>query len=229
MAKVREATTNGAVITTISRSFVTHAGGAPTAGNLLIAALGLTAQQASMTGPTDWTLIEQVTFGAGNMFGAWHYKISDGTEDTIAYSWGASASGTIVIMEFDDDVTTLDDSADDESDISTAVTTFDTGAATATVATGLALVMFNADDGRNVDAGRAYSDSFLEEIAAFNAAAGRGAVFIAAKAISGTGSYSCQYTTSDTGDEGYGSVALFVTPAGGSVPRSNLLLMGVGA
>jgi len=135
-----------------------------------------------------------------------------------------------VIAEYDDAVTTLDDSNDDETDISTAATTFDTGSATATEASGLAIAFFGIDSGRNVDAGRAYSDSFGEDVASFAAAADRGGVFLASKAISATGAHSCQYTCTDTGDRGYGSIALFVTPSGGppATKKHRRALLGVG-
>jgi len=217
MAVVRSAALNQSGSTSITRTFSTHASpaGAPASGHLLISCLVTTALQSSVTPPTGWTVIESMPLSSTYLYASWAYKFCDGTDDTVTWSWGASSTATLVILEFDDAVTALDDSAEDESDINTAATTFDTGSATATVSTGLALAFFGIDSGRNVDGGRAYNNSFGELIASFAAAADRGGVFLASKAISGTGAYDCQFTTTDTGDRGYGSIALFGTPSSG--------------
>lgn len=232
MSLVRSAGVNQATNTTISRTYSTHAGGAPTAGNLLIACVSINVTPSSHT-PPGWNEIQTSPLGSGNTFGSWYYKISDGTEDTVTWSWAGSSTATLVITEWNDAVTTLDSSNEDVTDISTIVTTYDTGTATASESAGLAIAMFTADSGLNVDGGRAYNNSFVEDVASFAAASARGGVFLASKAISATGSYSCQYTTTDTGDEGYGSIALFVTPSGGSFQaawaRGSNVIMGTGA
>lgn len=174
--------------------------------------------QASHTPPATWNVIQSISFSSGQLFSSWAYKICTGTEDIVTWAYPTAGAATLVITEWNDAVTTLDSSSEDESDITTATTTFDTGSATASVASGLAIAFFGADSGRNVDAGRAYNNSFVEDIASFAAAADRGACFIASKAISGAGGYACQYTCTDTGDRGYGSIALFVTPATGGQP-----------
>lgn len=168
-----------------------------------------------------------MTLGSTFLHATWYYKFCTGAEDAITWSWGTSSPATLIIAEYGDAVTALDSSNEDVTDIGTAATTFDTGSATASQANGLALAFFGVDSGRNVDGGRAYNNSFVEDVASFAAAADRGGVFLASKAITASGADSCQYTCTDTGDRGYGSIALFYTPSGGGSLVGNGLTGGL--
>lgn len=185
-----------------------------TAGNLLIFAFARSAVTA-ITG--DWGTIAGWTIGpsspanSGNMGAAWFWKIAAGGETVVTTaSTDETGNWCAVIVEIEGPfaASPFDVSAEDESNISTPVTSQSTGTTAATAqADEFAVAFFGADNGSNVTDGRAYSNSFTEVVFANSGA--RAPALIAKKVLSATGTVQSTFSTTDTGDEMYGAVMTF--------------------
>lgn len=211
MSVVQSSGTNFGSTTSTSRTFTS----APTSGHLLTAALSMSLAPVGLSEPSGWTKYAELTTGAVRTYLYW--KQSDGTETSVAWSWSSGGGfGSVNIKEWDDAAVGPPIVAEDESNASTVVTSQGTGTAVATAATGLALAVFSADTFSNTDGSRAYSNSFSE--ASADGSSTRSPLYIASKAISGTGNYSCTFSCTDTGDEMYGAIALFQPASGGNTP-----------
>jgi len=172
----------------------------------LIAALTVDKDSGAITIPAGWTLIGTAEFG-NTVSGAFAYKISDGTEGAVAWTWtNSEASHVIWISEYSG-ITALDvfaeaDSAD--ADV-TSQTTGTTAANTAD--NSLAVAIWGADTSSNVDNGPAYTNGFTE-LHPFDPGALVG-MAIATKILTGTAAVESTFTTTGTGDAMYGKVAVF--------------------
>ncbi len=216
--KIQSASTNTSGVTSITVNF-----SAATEGNLLIVAVGSSASQTWGTAPADWTLLTQVPDGSGNMSGIWYYKIATGGETSVTVTL-SNISSTLrgALCEFEGPFadSPLDQTAENEDNISTPVTSQASGTTgTTTQADELLVAFFAADAANNVDAGRAYTNGFTEEEANFTNS-GRAAAILAKLVVAATGTYSTTFSTTDTGDEMYGAIATFKKAAeagGGSL------------
>lgn len=195
-----------------------------TAGNLLIFAVGRSTSH-SVGGtwgtPTGFSDLPNSGILNGNMGGGYWYKIAAGGETTVT-SNGTGEAGNwcaaVVELEGPFDGTPLDKTAEDESNLA-ATDTSQTSGTTATTAQNdeLGVAIYAADNASNVTDGRAYTNSFSEVI--FANSGSRASVIVAKKVLSAADAIESTFSTTDTGDEMYGSVATFkkLVAAGGSV------------
>jgi len=210
----------------------------PVSGNLLIFGAGRSSSHGAggawSTGgaPTGWTFIQDSGINVGNIGGALLYKISDGTETSVATS-GTNPQGTSlpVVAEIEGpfEASPLDVSAEDTTHLSTVVTSQSTGTTGTTAQNDeLAIAFFVGDAFQNVDGTRTYTNSFTEVVIG-DGSVSRATSILAKKVLSATGTVECTFGCTDTGDEMYGAIATFKKQAaGGSVIPKHLALLGVG-
>lgn len=193
-----------------------------TAGNLLVFAIARSAVTA-ITGDwgaiTGWTAFPQSPGNTGNLGSAAWWKIAAGGETSVTTaSTDETGNWCAVVTEYEGAfaASPLDVQAEDETHISSTATTQSSGT-TATTAQNdaLAIAYFGADNGSNVTDGRSYSNSFTEVVFANSGA--RASVTVCKKVLSATGTVETTFTTTDTGDEMYGAVAVFKKASSGSV------------
>jgi hypothetical protein len=205
---------------------------AATAGNLLIVMAAISTADTWGTAPTGYTLLTQVPNGSGTMTSIWYYKIAAGGETGATVAWSGVQTYRLGMAEFEGafDATPLDVTAEDETNISTAVTSQPSGT-TATTAQNdaLALAFFGGERGDFISNATAYTNSFTER--AFYdgpTSPGRPGLAIASRVLSATGTYTTTFSCTDTGTPMYGAIAVFkkYVAAGGPTPR--LSLLGVG-
>lgn len=187
----------------------------PVSGNLLVFGVSRASPYSaggSWGTPSGWTLIKNTGINTGNMGAAWYYKISNGSETSVATS-GSGFQGAwqafVIEIEGSFAASPFDVSAEDLTNIATVVTSQASGT-TATTAQNdaLALAFFAADRQDTVDGTRGYSNSFTEVVFT-DLSATRAAAMIAKRVLSATGTYSSTFSCTDTGDEMYGSIAVF--------------------
>ena len=213
---------------TSGNASATLASGA-TAGNLLIFAVGRAVTHGiggSWGTPTGFTDLPNSGVNNGNLAGGGWYKIATGGETTVS-SNGTSEQGNwcaaLVELEGPFDASPLDQIAEDEANLATVVTSQPSGTTGTTAqADELAIAYFAADNGSNVDGGgtRNYSNSFTEVLFANSGA--RASAHVAKRVLSATGTFSCTFSVTDTGDEMYGAIATFKKQAaagGGTFTR----------
>lgn len=172
--------------------------------------------------PSGWTPLPDSGIAVGNVAGAGFYKISDGTETTVATA-GTNVQGNVqcMVIEYEGPFAAvpLDVVAEDVTNLTNVVTSQTTGT-TATTAQNdaLAVAYWAFDRGDTIDGSRAYTNSFTEVGFSDQSAARAGAI-VAKKVLSATGTVECTFSCTDTGDELYGAVAVFkkLVAAGGSV------------
>jgi hypothetical protein len=187
----------------------------PVSGNLLVFGVGraITHTAGGDWGtPSGWTRIHDSGINTGNLGGCWFFKISDGTETSVATA-GSGFQGTwqafVAELEGSFAASPLDVAAEDAANIATVVTS-QTSGTTGTTAQNdeLALAFFASDRMDTVDTSRVYSNSFTEVVFTDQQTT-RAASMLAKKVLSATGTVECTFSVTDTGDEMYGSVATF--------------------
>lgn len=188
--------------------------GAATLGNLLVCYVSVTTAGRTVTTPAGWTAGPANSAGTA-MSSALFWKESDGTETGVTLTLSGSGGGYANIMEFDAtgaDLSALDASASDATNVSTAVTSQTSGTAVGTATNGLALAFFSVDIGGNVDAGRAYTNSFIESDTSDTANTSRGGYYLARKVITAN-SNETTFSTTETAEEMHGSIIVFSATA----------------
>ena len=211
-----EASSTSPAANTVTVSF-----SAAVAGNLLVA--GFTRSQSVTWGadPSGWTAITGVPDAAGgSMASKWFYKIAAGGETTVTMTTtetGVTFRGVMAEFEGPFAASPLDVTAEDETNISTPVTSQTSGTtATTAQASELAVAFFGADRADTVTDGHAYSNSFTEvHFASTTSSTSRAMAALAKKVLSATGTQQCTFSTTDTGDDMYGAIATFKAAAGG--------------
>lgn len=167
----------------------------------------------------SWIPISKIADGTGNMGANWYYKVMAGGETSVT-ACVSTVTGNMsgVFCEFIGPwaASVLDVFAHNLENISastTSISTCPTG--TTSQADELAVAFFAADNGGNVTDGRSYSNTFIEQF--FSTSGARASSIIAKKILSATGAVETTFTTTDTGDEQYGAVAVFrqLVAAGG--------------
>ena len=197
---------------------------APAAGSLIVTALSVDKDSGAITVPTGFTLINSYT--STDVSGAFAYKISNGTETSVVWNWTTArtaASGVGVWTG----LIGFDVSAEADSGVSV-VTSQSTGTtATTAQANELAIAVVTADTGGNVDAGRAWTNSFTEFIwESDTPASGIPGLGMASKTLSSTGTVESTFSASDTGDQMWASIATFKA-SGGNFRFEGLQLNGL--
>ena len=200
----------------------------PVSGNLLVAVFnnGSGTAQADVSG---WT---KLTGGAGSMSTYLFYRISDGTETSFTPNYGVGVE-TWKVLHFEGNATSavLDDWDSDATNASGASTTCFSGTATATVTDALALFAAVSRDQRFMEAGTlSVNNSFTAISVATNTSLGiasaSAGIEIWGRDVTATGNYSCTETSTDTGDENIGILAIFKALAApitfsGTIPTLN--------
>lgn len=185
--------------------------GTATAGNLLVCGASVDAGVTAFVTPSGWTAADNYEGAA--IAGANFYKVSDGTETNAAISWGNSRAASAWILEFDStdiDTGTAPLLAEDESNVSTVVTTQSSGTTSATtVADALAIATYSSDAMATVFVGRSYTTDYTERMQVGSSSSTRPGSMVATSVRSSTGAQSCTFTTTDTGDEMYGQILVF--------------------
>lgn len=124
----------------------------PTSGRILLCCAGWDKNATSFTTPSGFTALGQ---RAGtSVSGAMFYKVSDGTETSVAVTAGSAptSGGTVWVAEVDTTTTLVDYTNPTYSD--TAVASVSTGTATGT---GVAVAFATVDSFINVDDGPPYN------------------------------------------------------------------------
>lgn len=197
----------------------------PTAGNLLIGGVGRGATHTSGgSWGLPWTAIHDSGINVGALGGAWSYRYADASETAWTTAGVNPAGGwQAMVIEFEGPFATspLDVAAENATLIGTIGTTISSGTtAASTQNDALAIAFFSADRQDQIDGSRTYSNSFTE--ANFTDLGGaRATCFAAAKVLSATGTQECTFSCTDTGDEMYGSIAVFkkLVAASKAMPR----------
>lgn len=189
-----------------------------TAGNLLVAGVVVSSSSAGFTTPTGWTLLHHYQ-ASGALNFAFYYRVSDGTETNVTMSWVNTLQSNAFIAEYEGwtGTPTLDQSAENETNLASATTSCSSGSITTTQAACLLVAAFGSDSYNNVDGGRAYSDSFAERVAYNSGSGTRPGIFLADREVSSTGTYDTTFSTTDGGDEMYGAIAAFYSAGGGGI------------
>lgn len=185
-----------------------------TSGNLLICYVCVTVAGRTCTTPTGWTL--GYSSSNGTAFSSHIYwKESDGTETGVTLTLSGSGGGYANIMEFDAtgaDLSAVDASAEDTTNISTATASQSTGTAVGTGSNGIAIAFWGIDIGGNVSTGRAYTNSFVESDTSDMGNTSRGGYLLASKVITGT-SNETTFSHTETNEEMHGSILVFSASA----------------
>lgn len=205
--EVQEAQNNVSGVTGTTATFT-----AATAGNLLVLGVASNTAQTWGTTPTGWNILAQVTNGSGNMSAIFYWVIAAGGETSAVLAWsnsGSNARWALVEFEGAFDGTPLDVSTENEASISTAVTSMSTGTTGTTAQNDeLAVGYFASDASETVETGRAYTNSFAENLWP-NGVLGRAGSWFVSKVLSATGTAETTFSTTDTGDEMYAAIATF--------------------
>lgn len=195
---------------------------AATAGNLLIVMGCLVAADTWGTAPTGYSVLTQVPDTTGLFTAIWYWKIAAGGETGATVAWGAIPNYRLGMAEFEGAfaASPLDVTAEDETNISTAVTSQASGTtATTAQADALGVAMFAGERADFFSNATAYTNSFVER--AFYdgpASPGRPGLAIASRVLTATGTYSTTFSCTDTGTPMYGAIAVFKkAAAGGSI------------
>lgn len=189
------------------------ASGPATAGNLLIAVASNRAGQ-TYSDPSGWNRIHDGT--SASIATAWWWKVSDGTESSIAVTQSGSGNWTCTIAEYDDAIadSPFDVAAENEANIASVVASQSTGTTgTTSAANSIAIALFTGRSGTAMDADRAYTNSFAEDVF-YGPVTNRPGHILASKVLSATGTVECTFSNSE-GTQSYGSIAVFKLAGGG--------------
>lgn len=213
MAFSRVQTVSGSNTTTAATSS-SRSISAPAAGSLIVTGISIDKDSGAITVPTGFTLLHDHV--AADTSGAMAYKVSDGTETSVQWSWTTSRMhASWVVVYTAADTPTLDQKAENNSG-TTAVTSISTGT-TGTTATAneLAIAMAGADSGASVLNGRSWTNSFTQIISDPDPASGAPAAVVAEKSLSSTGTVETTFSTTSAGDQMWATVATFREGTGG--------------
>lgn len=187
---------------------------AATLGNLLLFVVGRSAVHSAggaWGAIADWNMLPNTPINSGNLAcGAW-WKIAVGGETTVVTT-DTNEQGTAqcTVCEFEGPfaVSPLDVTAENEANIATVVQSCSSGTTGATAQNdALAIGYWGGDSTQNFD-DRAYTNSFVESIFT-NISAARGCAMVASLVLSAIGTVECTLSTTDTGDEMFGAMAVF--------------------
>lgn len=208
-------------------------------GDLLVAYISQGTGGALFSGVTDnsgsgsWT---QLGVGANSASteGVWFYKWANGSETVVTATFSSSAAADMVVTKTTGWVNTHSTTPPEDSDenvahITTAITTSPIGMGTVTSTTASAVVIawISSDGLGTITDSRSVSDG-----ASYTETANQGTqIYTYAHEKSSTGTFSPQYSYTDSGDQVYAASAVFgdSAPAGGttvSVPLGTLTLTG---
>ena len=179
-----------------------------TASNALFAVVGVAAGGDAFTTPSGWTLISD--FSSGAFGGALYYRSATGSGETVGFSWTDSGRPTAAIIEVSGLALTLEDNAEDETNISTIVTSQGTGTATPTSTDCLGVAFGVFEHYEDWDGGFAVTDSYVVRANVDNATTSSPKVVIATKVVDDGSSQGPTFSTTDSGQRAYGAVGVWI-------------------
>lgn len=183
----------------------------PTTGNLLIAMVTYDKDATAINAPSGFTMAASVR-GASTS-GAIAYKISDATETTVSFTSTTARVYQMAVREYSG-IDTFDVAAFTAySDTAVTSRSSNTTATTAS-ATALAIALFGSDSRGNTDAGGAFTNSFVDQAIDPGGASGNAGFYVAIRDLTSTGTYETTYSTSGTGDQMVGMIAVFYQSGG---------------
>lgn len=181
---------------------------AAVAGNLLVAYGTVTASRTATT-PAGWTAGPTVSSSALSTHTFW--KEAAGGETGVTIVLSSSNAGYYNIIEIDSgtaDLSAVDASAEDESNVATPVSSQASGTAVGTATDGIAFAVFGQDNLGTVNNGRAYTNSFTERDTSDTGNTSRGGYTVASKVITGN-SNSSVFSNTEGSQEMYGAILVF--------------------
>ena len=204
-------------------SALTHAISLPalaTAGNLLVSWPTYDKDAGTLTAPTGWSPVIQVLSANGVTLG-FSWKVSDGTEQSITWTCTTARPVAIRVAEYSGISTPILDVSSTGTTSGSSATSVSTGTTAATTdATATAFAIMGVDTVSNVSAGRAWTNSFVEqEFSGTNSAFSH-----ALKELTSTGTQESTFSTTGGGDQMVAIMAVFKSNAGGG-PTASLLLL----
>jgi hypothetical protein len=207
--------------TSISRTIT-----APAVGSLIVTAVAIDKSSGTLTTPSGFTLLNNHV--ATDVSGGLAYKVSDGTETTVVWSWVTSHEACSWVGVYTGLSSTPEDAKAEANSGSSAVTSQTSGTTAAIAGTPeLGVAVMAADTANNVFTGRAWSNGFAEiafEPGDNGVIAG---MSISEKNIISAGTVETTFSTTDSGDQLWVSVATFKEVAVVSRLKT-LALTGVG-
>lgn len=187
---------------------------AATAGNLLICYVSVTVANRTCATPAGYTAGPSES--AGTAFSSHlFWKEAAGGETAVSMVLSGSGGGYANLIEIDAtgaDLSALDASATDVTNISTPTASQSTGTAVGTGTSGVAVAFFGVDIGGDVSTGRAYTNSFTEQDTSDMGNTSRGGYLLATKVITGT-SNETTFSHTETNQEMFGSIIVFSATA----------------
>lgn len=193
-------------------------GATPTSGNLLIAMVTFDKDPTVINAPTGFTVAASVR--GASTGGAIAYKISDASETTVSFTTTTARQYQMAVREYSG-LDTFDVAAFTAySDTSVTSRSSNTTATTAS-ATALAIALFGSDSRGNTDAGGAFTNSFVDQAIDPGGATGNAGFYVAIRDLTSTGTYETTYSTSGTGDQMVGMIAVFYLAGGGGGVNGN--------
>ncbi|MGB0849305.1 MAG: hypothetical protein ACPGSM_21395 [Thiolinea sp.] len=216
-AAIQTKTGTGSMVTSGSLTFDIT----PIVDNYALFMLSLNGPRSIVSGPTGFNLIHSTTSAdtGAVMTQAWWWKRLDGTETgALSASWSSSTGYTATLIELPGTGLTLSSiggSAEDDSGIASGGSSITSGSDAPTTSTATALAFFGFDDWSQNDGGKGYSDGYSEVL--FRNDGVDASHALAIKELSSTASTSSTFSTSEGGDQMYGSLLIFegsvVTPS----------------
>ena len=189
---------------------------APKPGNIIFAvgSYRLTASLSSITIPSGFTLIQESLLLTSAGFVAW--KVADGTETSFSAttSGGTLSTEMLAIIEFPGiglNSATLHDSDIDTSKRNSNTKTVTTGTSTLAASRGCAYGFAMPFSGNNWEpATCSWDNDFVAQAAILSPGTpGRACVYVATKVLVESGDYTSTFTTTDTGNNIIGAMAIF--------------------
>lgn len=214
VALVKEASVeeSGSADATATATFA--AAGVAAINNLLITTIGMDKDSGAINTPSGWTLINDNN--AASVSCAIAYKIANGTETGVTWTWTTNRSATLWVGEFSGlkRGTALDVAAENSTE--SAVTTLSSGTtATTTQTVELAIAFMACDSVGACNDSRSWSNSFSEEFFGGNVAASAPGLSVARLTTSTLGTKESTFTASgDVGDQMCTGIATFLSSNG---------------
>lgn len=177
---------------------------APTAGNLLVFAMAGDKDTGALTMPSGWNVPVELTATSVSLYGAW--KVSNGTETSVATSWSLSSSvGNMAwYAEYADPVidgstwelvaTALNNSTDATAN------SWGTGTSDAKEEAGIGFAFAAIDSAQNVTSVGAWGNGYTARYSG-TTGAGRGGIFVAEKLEAAGGTTSSTFNYTGTADQ----------------------------
>ncbi len=177
-----------------------------TSGNMLVTAIAIDKDGGTPTITSGWSTPVVIKASTSSTL-AYSYKVSAGTETSVVWTF-TSHTNASWFGEYSGISGTAPDKTASANSGASAVTSQVSGTtATTTQADALALGLFSADTGTNVETGRSLSNSFAEAL--FSNTSSSPSLLVSDKILTSTGTISTTFSNTDTGDQQCGAMLVF--------------------